>query len=236
MIYLSIANQLRSRINSDEFQLNQALPSENQLAKEYGVARMTIRKAMDTLIQEGMLDRRHGSGCYIIDKEMTFENTGLNSLTEQIGKTTKTLTSKVISFSVIPCPSSVAQRLKISPGESIYYIIRIRSVDTHPVHYEESFLPVSLYPTLSVAHMEHSKFQYIEDEMGLVIEGNYFTFKPYLMPESIALHMEMTPGELAMQVSSISHAPDGRVLDYSITVENTHFHQSTYYYRRPSKK
>jgi GntR family glv operon transcriptional regulator len=135
----------------------------------------------------------------------------------------------------VACPSSVAQRLKITPGESIYYIIRIRSVDTHPVHYEESFLPVRLYPTLSVAHMEGSKFRYIEEELGLVIEGNYFTFKPYLVPESIARHMDMAPGELAMQVTSVSHAPDGKVLDYSITTENTHYHQSTFYFRRPGK-
>jgi GntR family glv operon transcriptional regulator len=235
VIYLSLANQLRSRINSDEFQLNQALPSENQLAKEYGVARMTIRKAVDTLIKEGMLERKHGSGCYIIDKDVTFKNTGLNSLTEQMSKTSKTLTNTVIHFSVVACPSSVAQRLKITPGESIYYIIRIRSVDTHPVHYEESFLPVRLYPTLSVAHMEGSKFRYIEEELGLVIEGNYFTFKPYLVPESIARHMDMAPGELAMQVTSVSHAPDGKVLDYSITTENTHYHQSTFYFRRPGK-
>lgn len=230
-----MANQLENRINSDEFQLNQALPSENALAKEYGVARMTIRKAVDTLIKKGLLERRHGSGCYIIDKEITFEHRGLNSLTEQINNTTKTLTSKIIHFTIIPCPTSVAQRLKINPGESIYYIIRIRYLDTFPVQYEESFLPVSLYPTLSVAHMENSKFHYIEDEMGMVIEGNFFTFKPLQVPETIAKHMEIAPGEILMQITSISHAPDGKILDYSITTENTHYHQSTYYYRRHRK-
>nr|WP_309250997.1 GntR family transcriptional regulator [Vibrio diazotrophicus] len=232
VIYIFLANQIRNRINSEEFQLNQPLPSEKKLAEEYGVARMTVRRAIDTLVDEGMLERKHGSGCYIIDKDVTFENKGLNSLTEQITKTTKKLTSKVIGFSVIPCPSSVARRLKINPGESIYYIIRIRYVDKHPVHYEESFLPVKLYPTLSVSHMENSKFQYIEEEMGLVIEGNYFTFTPYQVPEAIATHMEIAPGTLAMQVTSISQSRNGKVLDYSITTENTHYHQTTYYFRR----
>ncbi|WP_428253089.1 GntR family transcriptional regulator, partial [Gynuella sp.] len=92
MIYISLANQIKNRVNSDEFQLNQPLPSEKKLAEEYGVARMTIRRAIDRLIAEGMLERRHGSGCYIIDKEVTIENKGLNSLTEQITKTTKQLT------------------------------------------------------------------------------------------------------------------------------------------------
>ncbi len=236
MIYISLANQIKNRVNSDEFQLNQPLPSEKKLAEEYGVARMTIRRAIDRLIAEGMLERRHGSGCYIIDKEVTIENKGLNSLTEQITKTTKQLTSKVISFSIIPCPSSVAQRMKLTPGESVYYIIRIRYIDEYPVHYEESFLPVSLYPTLSVAHMENSKFQYIEEEMGLIIEGNYFTFKPLHVPETIAKHMGIAPGEMLIQISSISYSPDGKALDYSITTENTRYHQSTFYYRRHRPK
>ncbi len=232
MIYLSIVEKVKSRINSAEFQLYQPIPSENKLAEEYGVARMTIRRAIDSLVKEGYLERRHGSGCYIINKEVLHENKGLNSLTEQAIKSNKTLTSKVITFSVIPCPTSVAQRLKIKPGESIYYTVRVRYVDDRPVHYEESFLPVSLYPTLSVYHLERSKFDYIEKERGLVIEGNYFTFKPLLVPEGIARHLELQAGELVMQVTSISHAPDGRILDYSMTTENIHRHQATYYYRR----
>lgn len=235
MIYVSLSNQIKNRINSEEFQLNDALPSEKKLAEEYGVSRMTIRRAIDILIEAGMLERKHGSGCYVIDKDVTFENRGLNSLTEQTVNTTKTLTSKVISFSIIQCPSSIAQRLKITTGESIYYIIRIRCIDGHPVHYEESFLPVNLYPTLSVSHMEKSKFQYIEDEMGLIIEGNYFTFKPLQVPETIANYIGLNPGELAMQVTSISHSPNGQILDYSITTENIHYHQSVYYYRRHRK-
>lgn len=235
MIYISLAKQIKKRINSDEFELYQPIPSEKKLAEHYGVARMTVRRAIDELIKEGYLERRHGSGSFIVEKEFTHENKGLNSLTEQAIKSKKKLTSKVIKFMIMPCPNSVALILKINPGDSIYYVIRVRYMDGRPVNYEESFLPVALYPTLSVHHLEHSKFQYIENEMGLVIEGNYFTFKPLLVPESIATHLETTSGDLVMQVTSVSHSPNGQILDYSITTEDVHRHQATYYYRRSTR-
>lgn len=232
MIYISLANKLRKRINSNEFPLNSPLPSEKILAEDYGVSRMTLRKAIDCLVKDGLVVRRHGSGNYIVDREILHETRGLHSLTEQINKTNKSLTSKVLKFSMIPCPVSVAKQLKIQFGESVYYIIRLRFLDDVPVQYEESYLPVKRYPTLSIAHMEKSKFAYIENEAGEIIEGNTFTFQPVLTPASIAVHLKIKEGDPMMQVTSISNAPDGSILDFSITTENVHHYQSIYFFRR----
>ncbi|SHF95006.1 GntR family transcriptional regulator, glv operon transcriptional regulator [Vibrio gazogenes DSM 21264] len=232
MIYILIANDLRKRINSDEFCLNQPLPREVMLAEEYQVSRMTLRRAIDCLVEDGLIERRHGSGNFVIDKEIAHENKGLNSLTELSQKNNKSIASQVLSFSMTPAPVSVAQRLKIQHGELVYYIIRVRYLDERPVHYEESYLPVKLYPTLSVAHLEKSKFDYIEKEAGFIIEGNYFTFLPILTPASIAAYLKVEEGTPTMQVTSISNAPDGTILDFSITTENIHHYQSTYYFRR----
>ncbi|MEI8631735.1 GntR family transcriptional regulator [Vibrio sp. PP-XX7] len=232
MIYISVKDKLKKRINSDEFCINQALPSEKTLADEYQVSRMTLRKAIDCLVKEELIERRHGSGNYIINKEIKYENKGLHSLTEQTKKTNKTLSSKVITFTVIPAPNSIAQHLKLQHGESVYYIIRIRYMNNQAIHYEESYLPVKLYPTLSIAHMEKSKFAYIEQEAGQVIEGNYFTFLPILISASVAKYFHVEEGIPMMQVTSTSNAPDGTILDFSITIENIQHYQSTYYFRR----
>lgn len=232
MIYLWIADQLKKRINSGEFGLRQPLPAEHLLASEYQVSRMTIRRAIDCLVSELLVERRHGSGNFVVNKEVIHENKGLHSLSEQAQKSQKCLTSRVIKFTMMPAPASIARHLQIPYGESVYYIVRIRYLDEWAIHYEESYLPVKLYPTLSIAHMEHSKFAYIEQEAGFVIEGNSFTFQPFLTTPSVARYLHVNEGTPLLQITSISHSPDGTVLDFSMTIENVQHYQSTYFFRR----
>lgn len=59
MIYKSIAERLRIRLNSADFTLNSLLPGEKKLAEEFAVSRMTIRKAIDLLVAWGLVVRRH---------------------------------------------------------------------------------------------------------------------------------------------------------------------------------
>lgn len=70
MIYKSIAERLRIRLNSADFTLNSLLPGEKKLAEEFAVSRMTIRKAIDLLVAWGLVVRRHGSGTYLVRKDV----------------------------------------------------------------------------------------------------------------------------------------------------------------------
>ena len=68
MIYKSIADKLKTRINSDEFEVGDNLPSEKALAGELQVSVMTIRKALTLLEREKLIVKRHGSGSYVARK------------------------------------------------------------------------------------------------------------------------------------------------------------------------
>lgn len=74
MIYKSIAERLRIRLNSADFTLNSLLPGEKKLAEEFAVSRMTIRKAIDLLVAWGLVVRRHGSGTYLVRKDVLHQN------------------------------------------------------------------------------------------------------------------------------------------------------------------
>ena len=70
MIYKSIADRLRLRLNSSDYNVGSPLPGEKALALEFGVARMTIRKALDLLVSWGLVERRHGSGTFVSRKDV----------------------------------------------------------------------------------------------------------------------------------------------------------------------
>ncbi|HXW76711.1 MAG TPA: GntR family transcriptional regulator, partial [Candidatus Eremiobacteraceae bacterium] len=65
--YLAIARAIRERISSGSYAAGQQLPASAALAKEYGVALMTVRQALGILQQEGAIEARHGAGTFVID-------------------------------------------------------------------------------------------------------------------------------------------------------------------------
>ena len=76
MIYKIIAERLRIRINSADYGVGDALPSEKALAAEFRVSRMTLRNAVDLLVEWGLVRRRHGSGTYVAQKMCSTRRAG----------------------------------------------------------------------------------------------------------------------------------------------------------------
>ena len=68
-VYIQIHNQLRSNIEEGKWQVGQKIPAERELATEFGVSRMTLRQAIQTLVDEGVLERRVGSGTFVANRK-----------------------------------------------------------------------------------------------------------------------------------------------------------------------
>ena len=113
MIYKSIADRLRLRLNSSDYNIGSPLPGEKALAQEFGVARMTIRKALDLLVSWGLVERRHGSGTFVSRKDVHHETTNLTGLVEVLRQQGKEVQSKVLQFEVMPAPPAIASQLRI---------------------------------------------------------------------------------------------------------------------------
>ena len=144
MIYKSIADRLRLRLNSSDYNIGSPLPGEKALAQEFGVARMTIRKALDLLVSWGLVERRHGSGTFVSRKDVHHETTNLTGLVEVLRQQGKEVQSKVLQFEVMPAPPAIASQLRIQVDERIYFSRRVRYVDGKPLMLEDSFMPVVL--------------------------------------------------------------------------------------------
>ena len=97
MIYKSIAERLRIRLNSADFTLNSLLPGEKKLAEEFAVSRMTIRKAIDLLVAWGLVVRRHGSGTYRTQR-CAASNRQPDRAGGGVKRQGKTVTSQVLIF------------------------------------------------------------------------------------------------------------------------------------------
>jgi GntR family glv operon transcriptional regulator len=216
VLYKNIAKKLRFRINSDEFVVGDVLPTERQLMEEYQASRVSIRKAIDELVTLDLIEKKQGSGTYIKQKEVVHLMDQLRSGLESSQKIGQTITSDVLAFSIIYPDDEIANRLKIKTTDRVYYTKRLRKLNERPQIIEESFMPVSLFPELTIRVLEHSKFEYIEDKLGLKIEGSYQEFSPVLADKEEEKLLNLQGREPVLQITSLSNFQDGTIFDYSI--------------------
>ncbi|WP_270455381.1 GntR family transcriptional regulator [Klebsiella quasipneumoniae] len=232
MIYKSIAEKLRLRLNSSDFNIGSMLPGEKKLAEEFGVARMTIRKAVDLLISWGLVIRRQGSGTYVTRKDVHHEVTNLTGFVEELNKQGKEVVSEVLIFEIMPAPPAIASLLRIQINERIYFSRRVRYVDNKPLVLEDSYMPVKLFRSLSLEHLEGSKFDYIEKECGITISGNYESLSPVLADKQLARSMNVQEQTPLLRITSLSYSDSGEFLNYSVMFRNANEYHVDYHLRR----
>ncbi|MBH3283829.1 GntR family transcriptional regulator [Serratia marcescens] len=165
--YLQIAEQLEQRINSGEFPPGSMFPTEQELQQQFGVSRVTIRKALAILTGGDYLYRVRGSGTYVKMPQAEHNAFVLSGFFEEVSAQGKIPSSRLLHFSVETADAIIARKLCLEEKDmQIYKIIRLRLIDGAPEVLEYTYMPLMLFPDLSVEVMMRSKYHYIEKEKG----------------------------------------------------------------------
>jgi len=232
VVYQNIINLLKNRLNSAIYNIGDLLPSEKELAELYDVSRNTLRKALKVLEEEGMIERRHGSGTYLRNKHFQASVTHLDSFTEIAKNEGKTPTSQILKFELQTASDEIANNLQVTLGEPVYYAKRLRLIDNIAMQVEETWLSASRFPDLTIAHMKKSKFSYIENECGVKIMGCYESIQPILPSPEVAklLHISALDPIIRMQTQAVDE--QSTPIDYSILYTNMYEFQVKYFLPR----
>ena len=144
------------------------LPGERILADEFGVCRVTLRRAIEDLIMDGKLERRARSGTYvrrpIISSEMR-----LKSFTEEIRDRGQIPSTKLISLKKVKANKTISKTLRIRQNEDIYVAVRIRMADDVPIAIETLRIACSAIPFLSPHELESSIYDTFVEKYGIRI-------------------------------------------------------------------
>ncbi|MEN6436762.1 MAG: GntR family transcriptional regulator [Anaerolineaceae bacterium] len=140
---------IRSRIQQGIYSAGSRLPSESALAEEFGVSRTSIRNAMDSLVAEGVVIRRHGDGTFINKRSLQFRTQLMNlwSFPQLIEDSGYTPSTKVLTTNLLPATKEVAAELEITPGSPLLEIQRLFFANNTPVIFSLNLIPTKLIKT-----------------------------------------------------------------------------------------
>jgi GntR family transcriptional regulator len=145
-LYQQLQRALRDAIADNRIGADEALPPERDLAEEVGVSRITVRKALDALVAEGLLTRRQGAGTFVAGRvEKSFSK--LSSFTEDMISRGRRPESVWLSRSSGAVTPEESLTLGLSPGAQVYRFNRIRYADGSPMALEYSTVPGFCLPS-----------------------------------------------------------------------------------------
>ncbi|MDR1605658.1 MAG: GntR family transcriptional regulator [Streptococcaceae bacterium] len=143
-IYIQIHDEIKHRVETGSYKVGQRLPSERTMAEMFGVSRMTLRQAVTSLVEEGILTRHIGSGTFVASDRVREKMRGTTSFTEIIKNLGKIPSSKVLTYQKTNANEVECDKLGLKKGAQIIRMERIRYADNLPICYEVASIPYRL--------------------------------------------------------------------------------------------
>ena len=209
-LYQQLQRALREAIDQGVFGPAEALPAERQLAAELDISRITVRKAIDGLVEEGLLVRRPGSGNFINTRvEKNFAK--LTSFSEDMrarGRNPRSVWLKRSEGLVTP---EEALRLRLSPGAAVYRFNRIRYADEVPMCLEYATIAASCLPSLEAVDV--SMYEALEAAGNRPVRALQRLSALLLNAEQARL-LQSKEGDAGLCVERLGFLRDGRAVEF----------------------
>jgi GntR family transcriptional regulator len=163
--YRAIADELRGRVESGELGAGRLLPSESELSRAYGASRVTVRKALDLLRDEGLIDARQGFGWFVSTDPVRQALGRLGTIEEQLEQLGVGSERRVVGFRFVAAPARVRQVLG---ADAVLEVRRVNLADGQPFARVTVWCPEELGARLSRADVEKAPFY---EQVGVAIGG-----------------------------------------------------------------
>jgi GntR family transcriptional regulator len=198
------------------------VPSEWELVELYGVSRLTVRRALDELVRQNWLERKHGVGTYVRQPVTASISASKLSFTEQMRSIGRRPSSQLVGQRETPATAKIARLLRIEENESIIEITRVRLADDEPILLETSCLSLERYPSLAKYswNENESLYQILSKEYGVNVAGLDHTLKPVLLTETEAHYLQAKAGTPAILSEIVAFTKNGAPVEYVWSVSN----------------
>ncbi len=216
-LYLQIKDIIKHQIINQEYPVGSTIPSENDLEAMFEVSRMTIRQAVNELVNEGLLkkERGRGKGTIVLSNAIADKLSTVKSFTEKMQEQGYALKNKQINLSLVAPDTTVAAALNLDKTEKALCLNRIRMVNNDIIMYSLSYIPESL--NLPIEAELYGSLYHLLHQQGYKVARAEEYIEAMITTEEIAQALEIAPTDAVLKRTRISHDQTGRNIEYTVT-------------------
>ncbi|AOB29587.1 GntR family transcriptional regulator [Bordetella sp. H567] len=216
-LYHQVYLLLRQRLLEGVYGTEEPLPGENALAQEYGVSRLTVRRALDALATEGLVSRRQGRG--------TFAQSPSQLSAPQQGATVDALMAhlagmgmrtqvKLLDLAVEPATPAVAARLEVAAGSPVHRSLRVRSHQGEPFSYLQTYVPDAVGRRISRKALGSKPLLQIFGELGIRVSGAEQSINAVLADPAAAEALDVPVASALLNIRRLVRDAAGQPVEY----------------------
>jgi GntR family transcriptional regulator len=221
--YINILNDLRNQIIKGALPANHQLPFEKDLCTKYNVSKMTVKKALDILVTEGLIVKKRGAGSFV--KNIPSDDMDRLLIANQFRGVSAlysnhNVTSKLLYFEIITSDEITSSRLNLVQDAFVYKIIRVRYVDDVPMCIEKTFMPIEVIPGLRREHALQSIYSYIQEGLGLKIQSAHRTISVRKSTTFEQEHLLLVKHDPVAIVEQVAYLDNSTSFEYSVSIHH----------------
>lgn len=213
-IYLQLREVVRERIESGEYAPGCPIPSENTLASTYGINRLTVRSALDALVEEGILWRIQGKGVFVVGKRIERDLDNLTGFHKAIEGGRANPSVRILEKGRRKAGSVYAKRLGIDPEDDIFFIRRLNMADDMPISVEHIYVPSEFVPNLLDIDLDLFSLYDVYGFYGSTPVRAWQTLDIVPLEPRVARALEVEDDKDALLFVCTSYRADGRAIEF----------------------
>ena len=219
-LYVQLMDELEASIRNGVYKPGDKIMTETEMAKEYGVSLITVRKAVGSLMEKGLVVRKQGKGTFVTKPKYSRNMKKLQSFTEMCEQMGVKPGARVLENRLIAADKKVADRLGIEPGSNVVYISRLRLVDGEPVQVEKSYFPLKYAFLLEEDLNDGSMFECLKEKAGAKVASSEKMIELCRATAEEAALMDVKKGDYLLFVKSTAYDENGEPMYAGIQLIN----------------
>ncbi|WP_027624131.1 UTRA domain-containing protein [Clostridium lundense] len=216
-LHYQIKEILQEMIENEELKTGEVIPTEREICEIQGVSRMTVNKAIMSLVNEGLLYREQGKGTFVAKPKENQQISELKGFTEEMAEKGLKTDTEILSFQIKEVTKKIKSMLCMSNSENnIIEINRLRRSEGEPVAIETVWIPYNLCPDMTEEVITgKSLYSTFREKYGYCLVKAKQTIEPIMLNEYEAELLNQNEGSLALMFRRTTYTENGTPVEYT---------------------
>jgi GntR family transcriptional regulator len=216
-LYAEIEEAIATEITQGEYRPGDQLPTEDALLQRFQVSRITVRRAIQNLVNRGLLEIRRGLGTFVLSPQIEAELTKLTGFVEDMKAAGRKATARVLSQGAVTASARIAERLQLAKGAKVMQIKRVRLAGGIPISFDETYLPLALGRQIVRNDLRlHPIFTLLEEEYGVPLVEADYELEAVIATKAVAEALQVMVGSPIFQIERTSMTTGNQPVDYEV--------------------
>jgi GntR family transcriptional regulator len=214
-LYETVESALAAGIADGSLPPETQLPPEEGLTERFKVSRTTVRKAIQNLIERGLVEVRRGKGTFVTQPKITQELTELTGFVEDMQALGRTPTARLLDKRIVAADEVVARQLALAPGTPVFRLRRVRLADGVAMSFDETYLPRDIGEKVADNDLEAEPvFALLEEKYNTPLVEAEYKLEAAAADAVAAEALEVPTGSPIFLIERTSYTTGNRPVDY----------------------